>query len=295
METMRDDETEALRDKAVQIDEELRTMPREVLNVLDPVKLSGSDLMRFKCYPGISCFNSCCSHIEIILTPYDLLRLRKRLGLDAEEFLNRFAEPTFLAKGDLPVPLIRMDPESGKCPFVTDAGCSVYSDRPVACRYYPLGLALMHRQATPGDETFYFLVREPFCQGHAEAKSWTVDAWRADQGSDGYDEVNQEWMTFILKRRTAGDAAKTPLPMAEMVYMAQTDPDQMRRFVFGSTFRERFQVDAEEEKAILEDDVAMIRFAFRWLRSVMFGDREVTMRPQAMDILKKRRAGNPEG
>jgi len=41
-----------------------------------------------------------------------------------------------------PVILLQMrDNEKKSCPFVTAEGCSVYPDRPWACRMYPLGLA----------------------------------------------------------------------------------------------------------------------------------------------------------
>ena len=202
------------RDRVLQLDEEMRDMPREVRNILSPVRLTGGDSMQFRCHPGISCFNQCCSNIEILLTPYDLLRLRKRLNLTAEEFLYQHATPYTMAKGQLPVAMLRMDEETGKCPFVTGEGCSVYNDRPVTCRYYPLGLALLHRQDTPGEEAFYFLIKEDYCQGHREEKRWRVDEWRADQGSDGYDRHNRNWMELIIKRRSAGDATSTALPGA---------------------------------------------------------------------------------
>jgi Fe-S-cluster containining protein len=31
--------------------------------------------------------------------------------------------------------------EGHRCPFVTDKGCSIYEDRPEACRLYPVGWA----------------------------------------------------------------------------------------------------------------------------------------------------------
>ncbi|MBF0133354.1 MAG: YkgJ family cysteine cluster protein [Magnetococcales bacterium] len=287
------------RDQALELDEELRDLPQEVRNVLHPVRLTGKEHFQFRCHSGIECFNACCRNIEIILTPYDLIRIRRRLDMDVESFLNQYATPFTLTKGQLPVPLIRMDAQSGQCPFNGPEGCSIYSDRPVACRYYPIGMALMHKQQSEGeksqdDDEFYFLIKEDFCHGHRETKDWSIAEWRRDQGSDGYDVQNRGWMEFILKRRSAGDTVATGLQLSEYFYMASTNPDVFRRFVFDSSFLKRFHVDEETERLIRTDDLALTDFAFAWLKSVLFGDKEVQVRPDAFVELKGRRAKKKE-
>ncbi|NGZ07025.1 MAG: YkgJ family cysteine cluster protein [Magnetococcales bacterium] len=268
------------RDQALHLEPEMRTMPREVRNVLHPVQMNDQSRFCFRCHPEIACFNACCAHIEIILTPYDMLRLRKRLNLTADEFLYQYATPYTLTKGQLPVPLIRMDPETGKCPFNTPQGCSVYSDRPVACRYYPIGLALMHKEQTTHNETFYYLVKESYCQGHQETQEWSVEEWRTDQGSDGYDLHNAGWMDLILKRRSAGDEVNTSIKLSEFFYMACTNPEEFRRFVFESTFLQRFDIPEETIEQIRNDDEAMLEFAFDWLKSILFGDKKMAVKPK---------------
>ncbi|MBF0589455.1 MAG: YkgJ family cysteine cluster protein [Magnetococcales bacterium] len=254
-------------------DQERYYMPREVRNILKPVYLSHKDEMQFRCYPGISCFNACCNNIEIILTPYDLIRLRRRLNKTVEEFLYEYANPGTLQKGQIPVAVMRMDEETGRCPFNTDEGCTVYEDRPVSCRYYPIGMAMMRKQDQGQEESFYFLIKEDFCKGHKESKRWRVEGWRDDQGAAAYDELNRGWMEMVLKRRSAGDMAKTSLQLTEMIYMASTNPDAFRRFVFESTFLQRYELDPKVEEALKHDDVALTRFAFEWLKAVIFGDR----------------------
>ncbi|MBF0153456.1 MAG: YkgJ family cysteine cluster protein [Magnetococcales bacterium] len=277
-------------ERVLALDEEMRDMPRETRNVLHPVKLSGKDSMRFRCHPEISCFNACCQNVEIVLTPYDLYRLRRRLGLSPETFLYEYAIPASLAKGQLPVALIQMDPETGRCPFNRPEGCSVYADRPVTCRYYPIGMALMRRQESQSGEDFYFLIKEDFCQGHKEEKIWTVQEWREDQGSDGYDEQNRSWMELIIKRRSAGDMVQTSLPVSEMFYMASTNPEATRQFLFDSSFMKRYQVDAQTEEQIKHDDLALTEFALAWLKSVLFGDPFVPVRPEVFAEMRQRRA-----
>lgn len=278
------------RDQALALDSDMRDMPREIRNILHPVKMESKSAFCFSCHPEIACFNACCSNIEIILTPYDILRLRKRLNLTADEFLYEYATPYTMSKGQLPVPLMRMDETTRKCPFNTPTGCSVYTDRPVTCRYYPVGLALMHKENTTKNEEFFYLIKEDYCQGHQETKAWTIDSWRADQGSDGYDVRNQGWMELILKRRSAGDGVSTSLQMSEFFYMASTNPEAFRRFVFESTFLQRFAVDPETAQRIREDDEALINFAFDWLKTVLFGDKKISLRPEAVTDYAQRKA-----
>ncbi|MBF0212060.1 MAG: YkgJ family cysteine cluster protein [Magnetococcales bacterium] len=269
------------RDHALNFEPEMRSMPREVRNVLHPVRMEGDTHFKFRCHPDIPCFNTCCANIEILLTPYDILRLRKRLNISAEAFLYEYATPYTLTKGQLPVPLMRMNPETGKCPFNTPSGCSVYEDRPVTCRYYPVGMALMHKQNSQENESFYYLIKEDYCQGHQENLEWSIDSWRQDQGSDGYDLRNQGWMDLILKRRSAGDEVNTSLQLSEFFYMASTNPEEFRRFVFESTFLKRFDLAPETVERIRTDDEALIEFAFDWLKAILFGDKKLALKPEA--------------
>ncbi|MBF0622461.1 MAG: YkgJ family cysteine cluster protein [Magnetococcales bacterium] len=270
-------------------DEEYAFVSREVRNFIKPVRLGRKETIKFRCYPGISCFNACCKDIDIILTPYDMLRLRKRLDVTPEAFLYRYAKPSTLAKGQLPIALIKMDKETGICPFNTPEGCTVYDDRPVACRYYPVGMALMHKQAEEGHEDFHFLIKETFCKGHAEENLWTVGAWREDQGADVYDSQNNGWMEIIIKRRSAGDGVATGLPISEFFYMVSTNPPELRRFFFESSFFKRYEVAEETQEMMKDDDEALIEFGFAWLKSVLFGDRHVKVREDAIKEAEARR------
>ena len=54
-----------------------------------PTKLTLDSSIKFRCHPEVSCFTACCGNINIILTPYDILRIRKALNLPAEEFMLR--------------------------------------------------------------------------------------------------------------------------------------------------------------------------------------------------------------
>ena len=123
-----------------------------------PTLLDGTASVQFRCHAGIACFNACCKNIDISLTPYDILRLRKHLGITSGDFLARYTIPYEMEKGGLVGVKLRPVEEGTACRFMTDQGCAVYSDRPTACRYYPIALLSMRRQ----DE---YVDRNAFCHG----------------------------------------------------------------------------------------------------------------------------------
>ncbi len=232
-------------------------------------RLTRTDSFRFSCHPGVRCFGDCCGDVNIVLTPYDVLRLKNRLGLTSDEFLDRYAVVPFTKEQKLPAPLIRMrEDEKKRCPFLDDGGCSVYEDRPWACRMYPLGFA--SPAAGSSEEEFYFLLEEEGCLGFSEEKTQTVDEWLVEQGIPAWDEMGSLYKKLAFDDAFAAGKDLSPKGI-EMYWMALYDLDRFRRFVFESTFLSRFDVPESLTESIREDDTELLRFAFRWLEFALFG------------------------
>jgi Fe-S-cluster containining protein len=259
----------------------VNTTDKNPSNIL-PEKLTLDSPLQFECHPGVSCFTACCHNIKIILTPYDILVLRRRLDMPAHEFITLYTEPTYLEKTDMPGVQIKLTGENNGCPFVTPEGCTVYTDRPSACRYYPVGMADFHEGGTDdaAEEKFFFLVKEPHCKGHEEPKRWTIRDWRADQGVDVRDEMNKEWLRLIMRRKSFGLQATLSDAAKRMFFMASTDLDTFRKFVFESSFLDTYEVDADTVAKIREDDVELMLFSFRYLANTLFGAAGMAIRPE---------------
>ena len=253
-------------------------------NIL-PAKYTLDSKIRFRCHPGVSCFTECCGNIKIILTPYDILQIRKRLNMDAAEFLHTYTEPTYLEKTDFPGVMIKLT-EEGRCPFIKSKieGCRIYSDRPTACRYYPVGMANFHEgaQENQSAEEFYFVVKEPHCKGFEEEKVWTIREWRADQGVDVRDTMNKGWMELVMRRKSFGYQATLSEQAKRMFFMASTDLDQFRSFIFDSSFLKTYDVDQETLDRIKEDDVELLLFSYKVLASMLFGTNDVKVKPDVL-------------
>ena len=253
-------------------------------NIL-PAKYTLNSKMQFRCHPGVTCFTDCCGNIKIVLTPYDILQMRKRLNMDAAEFLHTYTEPTYLEKTDFPGVMIKLT-EEGRCPFIKSKteGCMIYSDRPTACRYYPVGMANFHEgaQEEQSSEQFYFVVKEPHCKGFEEEKVWTIREWREDQGVDRRDELNKGWMELVMRRKSFGYQATLSEQAKRMFFMASTDLDQFRSFIFDSSFLQTYDVDPETLEKIREDDVELLLFSYRLLASMLFGTNDVKVKPEVL-------------
>jgi len=156
---------------------------------LIPVQLGLDDKFRFRCHKGIACFNKCCENIDILLTPYDILRLKQRFGLTSREFIDAYTVDCQMDGHGMPGLKLKTKDSSTACVNLTPEGCSVYSDRPAACRYYALGLVSMRRKDAPVDEDSYLVVKEDHCLGHFEPQVQTIRDYRQEQGVDEYDAL----------------------------------------------------------------------------------------------------------
>ena len=255
-------------------------------NIL-PRKLTLESDIKFRCHPGVECFTACCRGIKIVLTPYDILTLKNRLGLPAHEFLQKYTTPVYLEKTDMPgVALKLREDDENKCPFVTPEGCTVYTDRPSACRYYPVGMADFHEGGSDmgeghdqnEEEKFFFIVKEDHCKGFKEDKEWTVAEWRKDQGVDVRDEMNKEWLRLVMRRKSFGHQASLSEQAKRMFFMASTDLDHFRRFILESSFLDTYIIDDETLDKIKNDDVELMLFSFKYLANALFGAEGLTMR-----------------
>jgi len=253
--------------------------------VLDEApRLTREDSFAFGCHPGVSCFGDCCGDVNIVLTPYDVLRLRTRLGQSSEEFLDTHTVLPFSKEQRLPAPLIRMgENEKKSCPFLDlDAGgCQVYEDRPWACRMYPLGYAKPGEADQCKDE-FWFLMEEKGCQGFAETTTQNVGEWISEQGIEEYDKWGEKYRQLAVDDYLTTEKELNPQQM-QMFYMGTYELDTFRRFIFSSTFLDRFEVSEGEQERLKTDDEALMEFGFRFLRFSLFGKPTMTLKAETIN------------
>lgn len=251
-------------------------------------RLSKESKFKFSCHKGLSCFTKCCGDVNIFLTPYDVLRMKKALGLSSGEFLEKYTVSPFWDKQELPLVLLRMqDNERKSCPFVTTEGCSIYQDRPWSCRMFPLGIASTKTADRPDGLDLCFMVEDgSSCQGFKEDREWTVAEWWKNQGIDLYDKKCEPYKELTLHERFRQGKLLGPAK-AQMFYITCYDLDRFRRLILNSSFFGRFEVADDVIERIKTDDEALLNFGYDWLRFSLFGEDTLKVRAEVLEEQKK--------
>jgi Fe-S-cluster containining protein len=243
-----------------------------------PNMLEGSTPLQFRCHKDVKCWNACCGNIDITLTPYDILRLKNRLGMSSGDFLKEYTVPFEMDKDGTPGVKLRAVEGGTACRFMVPEGCSVYEDRPTACRYYPVALLSVRRSDEFVDRLSFALVQEKTCFGHQEPDTQTIDEYRTAQGATEYDEKGRGWRQLILKKKSAGPAiGKPPAITNQLFFMVSYDIDRFRAFVVSESFNKTYDLPVEVLAELLADDEKLMEFGFAFLRQVLFGEDKIVL------------------
>jgi uncharacterized protein len=233
-------------------------------------ELSLDSRFTFRCHAGLACFNRCCRTPTIILSPYDILRLRQFLGITSGEFLERYTRRQTEPRSNLP--LIFLDPfrtDEPACPFLGDAGCTVYSQRPAACRLFPI---TMGSQLTPEGVVDHYFCRElDYCQGFDSDVQWTVASWQADQGFAEYDRSRRAWLELMLKQGSLGPVDGR---VQELFATIAYDLDKFRQLLAEPASLSMCPAGGEivEYSDTATSDADLLDFGYRLLESLLSRD-----------------------
>ncbi|MCG8341893.1 MAG: YkgJ family cysteine cluster protein [Chlorobiales bacterium] len=238
------------------------------VNLDEKPRLTNDSKFRFGCHKGLSCYNTCCRDLDVFLTPYDVLRMKNRLGMTSAEFISEYTKPVIHGESKLPFLKLKLA-ETGACRFVEKEGCSIYDDRPLACRYYPVGFGIYKNEGAAGSD-FYFLIEEKHCKGSEEEQEWTVSEWRKTQEIDVYDDRNKVWMDIILNKKMYSPDLEPDENSLKMFFMGSYEIDSFKSFVFESRFLEVFDIDEEQQELLKNDEEELMNFAHKWLQYALF-------------------------
>jgi len=234
-------------------------------------ELARDETFDFVCRSDLECFTECCRDLELGLTPYDVLRLKNGLQLKSSEFLDRYVIMEMGEQETFPhLYLTMIDDGRASCPFVTADGCTVYGNRPGACRTYPLGRAMSQRANNSRSE-FHVLLTEPHCLGHnvANAQSFTAAAWTDDQELALYNEFN-DLLLSLLQHEQVKQGRKLTAKQADLFIMALYDLDAFREYLLKPDCK--YSTPPAKLKDMAAGDTDLLRFAIGWLQRELFGE-----------------------
>jgi Fe-S-cluster containining protein len=244
--------------------------PVSLYQPADRQSLTLQSRFTFQCHGGLACFNQCCRTPTILLSPYDILRLKQCLGLTSGEFLRRYTRQEIEERSNLP--LIFLDafrsPATG-CPFVAPEGCRVYPHRPAACRLFPL---TMGSQLTDrGTVDYYFCRRLDYCQGFAAEQEWTVKSWMDSQGFAEFEQGRREWLEIILRAGVEG--ARLGPPVRALFFTAAYDLDNFRDLICEPAFLQAHPLEGRMLDHLRADDTGLLEFSYTYLKSFLLKQR----------------------
>jgi uncharacterized protein len=198
----------------------------------DMKPISPGDAFPFACTTALPCFGDCCRDLNQALTPYDVFRLKKGLGLSSGDFFVRYAEVHTGPESRLPVVTLRPAPGPGrKCPFNSPEGCRVYPDRPASCRAYPLARVVSRSRTSGRISEKYLIVREAHCLGFGNGGEKTVIEWIATQGLTPYNIENDRFLDVISAGNRRSDMIDPALSnrIFTLLYLFEAEDERTLR------------------------------------------------------------------
>lgn len=228
-------------------------------------RLKPDERFNFDCHPGVSCFTECCRMLELALTPYDVLRLRRGTGLSSQQLLDQYIIEERGERDMFPKFYLTMvDDGRASCAFVNSAGCQIYEHRPGACRAYPLGRAAVRTRKGELHQHFV-LLKENHCRGFAEPAEQTPLSYSEGQGLTEYNRYNDA-MAKLIQHDTIRKGLFMPSDEQLRLYtLALYNLDIYR----GEVLSGRLGI-GEYPREIPREDEALLLFAIDWLQRQYF-------------------------
>ena len=251
----------------------MKNIDIDKLDELPGQRLENGDTFSFRCYPGVKCFNLCCRNLNLFLYPYDVIRLKNCLKITSDRFLDEYVDVVLRDGNFFPEVLLRMaENEEKTCPFLTDAGCSVYPDRPDTCRTFPVEHGLIFDADTKKTKPVHFFRPPDFCLGRHEDQEWTLDTWADDQDARLYNKMTAQWaeVKSLFQNNPWGNEGPEG-PRAKMAFMAVYNIDQFREFVFNSSFLKRYKIKLELQTKFRKNDAELLKLGFDWIKFYLWG------------------------
>jgi Predicted Fe-S-cluster oxidoreductase len=227
----------------------------------------------FACHPGISCFTQCCRELDLALTPYDVLRLKRRLQLSSGQFLDQYVIVEWDEEQTVPTCYLTMvDDGRASCVFVGQQGCSVYDDRPGSCRAYPVGRGAA-RSSNGFPVESLVLLNESHCLGFTGTSGQTtVRAYLRDQDLETYNRFNDALLPVVQHAAIQTGVFRPSRLQLDQYMLALYDLDGFRQEMASGRVALQRPLNSAQLAGLAGDDEQLFLLGIRWLLQEWFGE-----------------------
>lgn len=236
---------------------------------LEGRRLAPGQRFQFACRPGLACFNACCRDKRLPLLPYDMLRLRRGLGLSSQEILADLVELEQDPRSGWPALRIKLKAD-GACPFVAPEGCTVYDHRPTCCRIYPLARAVKPGQGKGPPSEIFLQQDTPGCLGWEQPDQLSIESWIEGQGLADYQEANNRALKLFMHPKRKGKVSLSQAQTHAFI-SALYNLEVFRQAVGQEGFADKFGISRERLAAARGSDEKLLELGIDWLSGVLFG------------------------
>ena len=234
--------------------------------------LEPSQPFTFACHPGVTCFTECCRELDLALTPYDALRLKRHLHISSGQFLDQYVIIEWEASQLFPTCYLTMvDDGRASCVFVAEGGCTVYGDRPGSCRAYPIGRGAARGQNGAAQQSLV-LVQEPHCRGFEQTATQTVAAYLHGQGLEEYNRFNDALLPLLQHASIQAGNFRPTRRQLDQYILALYDLDQFRRDMVEGRIALNRPMNPAQLSGIAGNDEELLLLGIRWLMQEFYGE-----------------------
>ncbi len=121
-------------------------------------------------------------------------------------------------------------------------------------------------------ETEFFLPADHFCQGFSAGREQTIEQWLDSQEIGPYQSMNEAYKDITLHEYLLHKEVKLTVEESKLFYFTCYNLDKFRRFLFESTFFDRFDVPGETIARVASSDEHLLDFSYKWIRFSLFHD-----------------------
>ncbi len=228
--------------------------------------LENGESFSFDCLTTNSCFTECCRQLELTLSPYDVLRLRRSTGLSSAEFLDKYVIIEQSPEDIFPSCYLTMvDDGRASCVFVSEKGCTVYENRPGACRTYPMGRGIT--QKNNGISEIFVLLKEDHCLGFSNRTEQTALSYIGSQGLSPYNRFT-DLLADIIQHEKVRQGFSPNKQQIELFLLALYNIDLFRKKLLAGEIEPLPGTTKKSVEAL--DDEELLLYSMNWIKISFF-------------------------